>query len=102
MEWCAPFWTITITGAIHGKLLGKNGSLATPSNAKVAFRALRLPNRYLAVTMTFGFVAAINWRVCSVDGPDAIIDRIGFNMCAQDRFVVFPGVISGTYLWRAL
>ena len=86
----APFWSYYNYEAIRDKLLTKMAAWQPPRNARIAFRALDTEADHLAVTMTFGFVAAINWRVCSVDGPDAIIDRIGFNMCAPEPDCCVP------------
>src|SRR4029079_15850850 len=78
----APFWRYYNYEAIRDKLLTHMATWEAPRSARIAYRALDTEADPLAVTLTFGFVAAVNWRVCSVPPPDMIITEIPVNICA--------------------
>ena len=86
----APFWSYYNYEAIRDKLLTNMAAWQPPRNARIAFRALDTEADHLAVTMTFGFVAAINWRVCSIPGPDMIINGIPVNICVPESNCCIP------------
>jgi hypothetical protein len=77
----APFWSYYNYEAIRDKLLTHMATWQAPRSARIAFRALDIEADHLAVTLTFGFVAEINWKVCVTSPPDWIINHIGFNLC---------------------
>jgi hypothetical protein len=78
----APFWSYYNYESIRDKLLTHMATWQAPRSARIAYRTLDTEADPFAVTLTFGFVAAINWQVCSVSPPDSILTRIPFNMCA--------------------
>lgn len=76
----APFWSYYNYEAIRDKLLTHLASWQAPRNAKIAFRDMDIDADPLFVTLTFRFVASINWKACVTAPPDQIIDGIGFNL----------------------
>jgi len=78
----APFWSYYNYEAIRDKLLTHLATWQAPRNARIAYRTLNIEADHFAVTVTFGFIACINWKACVDAPPDWIIDRIGFNLCA--------------------
>lgn len=77
----APFWSYYNYEAIRDKLLTHMANWEAPRHARIAYRALDTEADHLAVTLTFGFIATINWKACVVAPPDTIIDHVGFNIC---------------------
>jgi hypothetical protein len=78
----APFWSYYNYEAIRDKLLSHLSTWEAPRCARIAYRTLNIEADPLAVTLTFGFVACINWKACIIRPPDMIIDSIPFNICA--------------------
>jgi len=86
----APFWSYYNYEAIRDKLLTHMATWKAPRDARIAFRALDTEADHLAVTMTFGFIAAVNWKACIAYPPDMIIDHIGFNICSPEPDCCVP------------
>lgn len=77
----APFWSYYNYEAIRDKLLTHMATWQAPRNARIAYRTLNIDADHLAVIITFGFIATINWKVCVVPPPDQLVGRIDFNLC---------------------
>jgi len=86
----APFWSYYNYEAIRDKLLTHMATWPAPRNARIAYRTLDTEADHLAVTMTFGFIAVVNWKACSDYPPDMIIDHIGFNLCVPESDCCVP------------
>jgi hypothetical protein len=78
----APFWSYYNYEAIRDKLLTHMATWQAPRSARIAYRTLNTEADHLAVTLTFNFIASINWKACVNSPPDWIIDGIQFNLCA--------------------
>jgi hypothetical protein len=81
----APFWSYYNYEAIRDRLLTHMATWEAPRNARIAYRAMNMEADPLAVTITFGFIASINWQACINVPPDMIIKNIPFNLCVADQ-----------------
>jgi hypothetical protein len=77
----APFWSYYNYEAIRDKLLTHMATWQAPRSARIAFRALDIEADQFAVTLTFGFIATVNWKTCFVPPPDGIITSVDLNLC---------------------
>jgi hypothetical protein len=81
----SPFWGYYNYEAIRDKLLTHMATWEAPRNARIAYRTMNMEADPLAVTITFGFIAAINWKACIDRPPDMIITEIPFHLCIADQ-----------------
>jgi len=90
----APFWSYYNYEAIRDKLLTHLITWTAPRNARIAYRALTTEADHLAVTLTFSFLAVINWATCREEPPDMLISPIRINICAPATECCVPECVD--------